>query len=508
MASGFSNQVQIAGRNRYYRCFLNVDIYAISDTQCRIDYQAYGQMYWAFQYGLAVTCNGQTGTGVLGSSPGGNWANVCSVAGSIVVNRNSTNYNYTVTARAYGTTVNGYGGAPGSTNDVGVTVTVPARSSYTVSYNANGGSGAPGNQVKSSTSNIILSSTIPTRPGYIFMGWGTSATDTTPDYQPGSTYSTNANITLYAIWEEAVPMEITPNIGSLTYRVLCTSQMLVNESILSSLRIPFSPKYVGTNYSLDFYYRLSDAGRTVSEVFGPYTANDIGDGGDVGDNGYYLIPSKAMILASLKAFKDPSKIRFYVDTKLMDDNFEETDLSMWTGIVDVPLEDYIIMNVEWPKVVAYNESNKTVMSIPINIPESYTPSQGSYTAECNSKQITGTVLVGSIGIPGRGLITIDQNLATAFGKSNFYSTENTITFTITDNITELKFKIRLKPVSDQDIYILKSGGLKCTEVIEDPSVTTPIFQKGGRIIAKEFIETTTGVVIGDTFYVGEILEYE
>lgn len=507
MASGFSNQVQIAGRNRYYRCFLNVDIYAISDTQCRIDYQAYGQMYWAFQYGLAVTCNGQTGTGVLGSSPGGNWANVCSVAGSIVVNRNDSNYNYTVSARAYGTTVNGYGGAPGSTNDVSVAVTVPARSSYTVSYNANGGTGAPGNQVKSGSSNLVLSSVVPTRPGYIFLGWGTSSTDTTVDYAPGGTYSTNANITLYAIWEKAVPIEITPNLSGINYSVKCNNQMRVLESTLSSLRIPFSPKYVGSNYSLNFYYRLSDAGRTVSEIFGPYTANDIGDGGDVGDNGYYLIPSKAMILASLKSYKSPDTMRFYVDTKLLDNNFEETDLSMWTGIVDVPLLNYCIMNVDWTNMIAYNETNNTVIKVPINVPKSYTAAtSGIYTAECNGEQISGTMTVAISS--GLATISLSNNLATAFSKSNFYTTENTITFVVTDNITELKFKIRLRATADQDIILKSSGGIRCTEVIEDKSVTEPIFQKGGRIIANEFIETSSGIVIGNIFYCGEILEYE
>ena len=507
MASATSNQVQIvAGRNRYYRCYLNVTIRSISDTQCRIDYQAYGQMYWAYQYGLAVTCNGQTGTGVLGSSPGGNWANVCSVSGSIVVNRNNSNYNYTVTARAYGTMVNGYGGAPGSTNNVSVSVTVPARSSYTVSYNANGGDGAPGNQVKSSSSNLTLSSVVPTRPGYIFLGWGTSATDTTVDYNPGDTYSTNANITLYAIWEEAVPIKIIPNLSNIQYQVICNSQMLVTEDTLNTLNIPFSPEYVGSNYSLDFYYRISDASRTISEIFGPYTANDIGDGGDVGENGYNLIPSKEMILSSLKSYKSPDTVRFYLDTKLLDNNFDEVDLSMWSGILDVPLINYCIMNVDWSKLIAYNEDNNTVISVPINIPKSYNASSASYTAECNSKTISGTATVSVSN--NKALINLDSNLATEFEKSDFYTTENTIAFTIIDNITELKFKIRLRATADQDIIIKSTGGIRCTEVIEDKTVTEPIFQKGGRIIANEFIETDSGVVIGNTFYCGEILEYE
>ena len=74
---------------------------------------------------------------------------------------------------------------------------------YTVSYNANGGSGAPGSQTKTWGQNLTLSSTKPTRSLYNFKGWGTSSGSTSASYQPGGTYSTNAAITLYAVWEVA-----------------------------------------------------------------------------------------------------------------------------------------------------------------------------------------------------------------------------------------------------------------------------------------------------------------
>lgn len=71
---------------------------------------------------------------------------------------------------------------------------------YTVSYNANGGSGAPSSQTKKYTSNLTLSSIKPTRAGYNFQGWGTYASDTAVKYSPGDTFTTNADTTLYAIW--------------------------------------------------------------------------------------------------------------------------------------------------------------------------------------------------------------------------------------------------------------------------------------------------------------------
>ena len=73
---------------------------------------------------------------------------------------------------------------------------------YTVSYDANGGSSAPGTQTKMENVALTLASTIPAREGYTFRGWATSPTATTADYQPGESYTANAAVTLYAVWEK------------------------------------------------------------------------------------------------------------------------------------------------------------------------------------------------------------------------------------------------------------------------------------------------------------------
>ena len=73
---------------------------------------------------------------------------------------------------------------------------------YTVSYNANGGSGAPSSQTKTHGVNLTLSSTKPTRAGYTFLGWATSSTATSASYQPGGSFAGNADTTLYAVWKQ------------------------------------------------------------------------------------------------------------------------------------------------------------------------------------------------------------------------------------------------------------------------------------------------------------------
>ena len=102
---------------------------------------------------------------------------------------------------------------PGSAYGIDASVTfyaVWSPEKYTISFNANGGSGAPGNQTKTYGQTLTLSSTRPTRTNYNFIGWGTSSGSTSAAYQPGGSYTSNGNATLYAVWKLAyTPPRIT-----------------------------------------------------------------------------------------------------------------------------------------------------------------------------------------------------------------------------------------------------------------------------------------------------------
>lgn len=90
----------------------------------------------------------------------------------------------------------------GGTKSSAITITEAAKT-YAVTYNANGGSGAPSSQTKTYGVALTLSSTVPVRSGYNFLGWATSSSATTATYQPGDSYTTNAALALFAVWESA-----------------------------------------------------------------------------------------------------------------------------------------------------------------------------------------------------------------------------------------------------------------------------------------------------------------
>ena len=91
-----------------------------------------------------------------------------------------------------------------------VTVNVSAPT-YTVSYQANGGSGAPSAQTKTYQQALTLTTQEPTRSGYVFQGWATSAGASQPQYQPGDQYTQDKSVTLYAVWTPSTSMRYRVN---------------------------------------------------------------------------------------------------------------------------------------------------------------------------------------------------------------------------------------------------------------------------------------------------------
>lgn len=138
--------------------------------------------------------------------------------------------------------------------------------SYTVSFNANGGSGAPSSQTKYYGTNLTLSSTKPTWAGHTFVKWNTASDGSGTSYQPGATYSGNAALKLYAIWtldSYTVSYDANGGTGAPGNQVKYYGQALT-----LTTAIPSRPGYTF------FVWRLNQGGTWVSYDPGSqYTEN-------------------------------------------------------------------------------------------------------------------------------------------------------------------------------------------------------------------------------------------
>lgn len=170
-----------------------------SATQYTVKIAASWETYYngaQTNYGMTATSGGVTSTisafnGTKRSSGSSSFTGTYSISGN-----GSATKTVTVTFRNFNTD-NG----DSATKNVTFNVTVPAWTSYKISFNANGGSGAPGSQTKWKDQTLKLSTTKPTRTGYSFLGWSTSSTATSATYAAGGNYTANSAATLYAVWK-------------------------------------------------------------------------------------------------------------------------------------------------------------------------------------------------------------------------------------------------------------------------------------------------------------------
>ena len=77
---------------------------------------------------------------------------------------------------------------------------------YTITYNANEGFNAPSSET--TTGSYTISTTQPTRTKYSFLGWSTNSNATSPSYYPGDSLTVSSSMTLYAVWQSAIKIEL------------------------------------------------------------------------------------------------------------------------------------------------------------------------------------------------------------------------------------------------------------------------------------------------------------
>lgn len=138
------------------------------------------------------------------------------------------------------------------------TLTVDGSITYTVKYNANGGSGAPGNQTKTHGTALTLSSTKPTRTGYTFKGWATSASGSVA-YAAGASYTANAGVTLYAVWQiNSYTLYVYPQGG--TWASSTSSQTFsLNYGATKTIAPPTRTGYTFGGWMWSYYGTMSNS---------------------------------------------------------------------------------------------------------------------------------------------------------------------------------------------------------------------------------------------------------
>lgn len=184
-----------------WRCNLSYstssDGYSVTVSgTCQMQSLGYGMSLAGFYAHVDVNGSTNSTTNTSFYSPSGGWVTTNMISHSQTFSRTQSDYTIYINACVDRRDASYY---PGKSIPTAF-ITIPALEHHTVTYNANGGTGAPSSQTKWYGSILTLSSTKPTKTGWTFKGWATSSTGSVA-YAAGGQYGADADVTLYAIWE-------------------------------------------------------------------------------------------------------------------------------------------------------------------------------------------------------------------------------------------------------------------------------------------------------------------
>ena len=209
-----------------------------------------------------VSYNANGGSGAPGSQT--KWKDQALTLSSVKPTRTGHSFQGWATSKTGGVTYSA--GGQYTANAAATLYAVWKANTYSVKYNANGGTGAPSAQTKTYGVTLKLATVIPTRDRYRFLGWGTSASSSTVTYAAGGSYTANAAVTLYAVWELAY---VKPSISNLTIN-RCDSSGTISDTG-EYARISFDWKTTEANPSIV----ITVGNTTVKQMTGSGTTGSV-----------------------------------------------------------------------------------------------------------------------------------------------------------------------------------------------------------------------------------------
>ena len=173
---------------------------------------------------------------------------------------------------------------------------IPTVTTYTLKYNLNGGTGSIADDIQSTSADsytFTLSTATPTKDGYTFQGWATTAGADTPDVSGTVTVAKAAPTkTVYAVW--------APASYDVTYYVDGV-QVGTTESYNYGASVTVRDKFVKEGYTVtdwdrsDFIMPASNVEINATSTVNTYTVTYFVDGEQVGDVEIYEFGSPVTV---------------------------------------------------------------------------------------------------------------------------------------------------------------------------------------------------------------------
>lgn len=208
----------------HWRCYINTwsseDGSSVSaGLTVGIQDCGWGFQIWTGIVGHASANGNDSEVNTSFNTPTGSWntKDITSASKSFAKGHNA----YNVTLSGWVRNQSGY---MNGTSSASQTITIPALAHHYVTFDANGGTGAPGRADKWYGEQVTIPTTKPTRTNYEFLGWSATK-DGQVAYEPGKKYwIDDKNATYYAVWKLLyVPPKFTDGLAIRTSSITSTT---------------------------------------------------------------------------------------------------------------------------------------------------------------------------------------------------------------------------------------------------------------------------------------------
>ena len=221
---------------------------------------------------------------------------------------------------------------------------VATPSTYTVSYNSNGGSGSMSSQSATEVTYTTLKSCTFTAPvGYSFSGWCVGNSGTV--YAAGASYMVTASVTMYAQWTASYVVSFNANGGSGTVESIACSPG-------SSMTLPSCTFTAPTGYSFKGW-AIGSSGSTST--------------GTLKATGATYTPTASITFSAIwSAFTDSSSAyitTFASDSATVGVTYTKT-ITYSTSLAGSDIGNAYVQYPSWMSVSAYSDGSATVTGTP------------------------------------------------------------------------------------------------------------------------------------------------
>lgn len=361
---------------------------------------------------------------------------------------------------------------------------------WSITYDANGGSNAPEKQTANVGQSITITYSKPTRNGYTFLGWSTWNESPEPEamFTPGYSYKSDYDLTLYAVWREKGKPKFTfsKSYDCIPYGIGAVEELVMNATVEN-------PENLKIYYKICF---VDDADGTVND----YATNSNGltnmiESGIASAN---LTVQPDILIQSIKNCNNEQSFKIVICSNY-DNNFDISNTAINKEIISIRL--YYNKPVIQSLDVSHAPYNSAQLVGIVKFSDNFISIASSGNGESVYTDNKPMELGGDYSIDNRFDVDGGNTLRYVFNfnVNKISDTSHIFKLAVDDGFFKTEQTVNLGRLSsDENIYIYQDGTIEANGflllnnlIFENEDVI--LFNPGGFVTAKSFKKISEGV---------------